>query len=197
MKIVIEDTDNVYLTEAEIAKIYALDLSEDWRLQNVRDWFIIACEMGLRYSDWSSIDLSKIENDRIEIVQHKTGDRAIIPLSLTKYFWQIVKRRENKLPRIYTNQECNRSVKNIAKLAHITELQTVSYTKAGVQKTEHLAKHEMISTHTARRTFATNMFLRNMPISLIMSITGHKTEKAFLLYVKAGMNEKAEMLRSS
>lgn len=194
MKMVTENSDNVYLTETEIAQIYALDLSEDWRLQNVRDWFVIACEMGLRYSDWSSIDLSKIDNDRIEIIQHKTGDRAIIPLSLTQYFWQIVKRRGNNLPRIYTNQECNRSIKNIAKLANISAIQTITYIKAGEQKTERIEKYEMVTTHTARRTFATNTFIKGMPISLIMSITGHKTEKAFLLYVKAGVNEKADML---
>lgn len=194
MKNISEEADNVYLTEAEIAQMYALDLSEDWRLQNVRDWFVIACEMGLRYSDWQNIDLSKIDNDKIEFIQHKTGERAVIPLSLTHYFWQIVKRRGDKLPRIYTNQECNRSIKNIAELADITAIQTITYTKAGERKIERLSKFSMISTHTARRTFATNMFLKNMPISLIMSITGHKTEQAFLLYVKASIDEKADML---
>lgn len=194
MKNVTEKADNIYLTEADIAKMYALDLSDDWRLQNVRDWFVIACEMGLRYSDWQQIDLSKIQNDKIEFFQTKTGDRAVIPLNLTQYFWQIVKRRGGQLPKVYTNQECNRSLKNIAKLADISTLQTITYTKAGERKVDYIAKYDMISTHTARRTFATNMFLKGMPISLIMSITGHKTEQAFLIYVKAGVDEKAEMM---
>lgn len=43
---------------------------------------------------------------------------------------------------------------------------------------------ECISSHTGRRTFATNAYLSDVPTLDIMRITGHKTEKAFLRYVR-------------
>lgn len=53
----------------------------------------------------------------------------------------------------------------------------------------------MITTHTARRSFATNLFLDGVPAITIMKITGHKTEKAFLLYIKITPNENAKILQ--
>jgi integrase len=45
-------------------------------------------------------------------------------------------------------------------------------------------KSNLIQTHTARRTFATNAYIQGIPINFIMSITGHKTEKEFRKYIK-------------
>lgn len=50
-KIIEEETENIYLSEDEIKKIYELDLSDNKRLDRVRDLFIIACYSGLRFSD--------------------------------------------------------------------------------------------------------------------------------------------------
>lgn len=47
-----------------------------------------------------------------------------------------------------------------------------------------IEKWQQVSTHTARRTFATNMVLAGVDISKIMKITGHKTEQEFRKYVK-------------
>ena len=46
-------------------------------------------------------------------------------------------------------------------------------------------KYEFVSSHTARRSFATNEYkLRNLTTREIMSITGHKTEKSFYKYIR-------------
>ena len=55
-------------------------------------------------------------------------------------------------------------------------------------------KYELVSTHTARRSGATNMYIAVIPTLAIMKITGHKTEKAFLKYIKISEEENAEML---
>jgi integrase len=44
---------------------------------------------------------------------------------------------------------------------------------------------ERVSSHTARRTFATNYYLLGFPTVDLMNITGHKTEKSFLKYIRA------------
>jgi integrase len=42
-----------------------------------------------------------------------------------------------------------------------------------------------ITTHTARRSFATNAYLSgSLDVYQIMRCTGHKTEASFLLYLK-------------
>ena len=53
-------------------------------------------------------------------------------------------------------------------------------------------KHEIISTHAARRSFCTNAFKDGIPTLHIMSISGHRTEKAFLKYIKVDGEEHAK-----
>ena len=54
--------------------------------------------------------------------------------------------------------------------------------------------NELISTHTARRSFATNMHLMGISSINIMGITGHRTEKAFMKYIKVTPKEHAVKL---
>jgi len=56
-------------------------------------------------------------------------------------------------------------------------------------------KWEMVMTHTARRSFCTNMYLRGIPTPTIMAISGHRTEKNFYKYIKADGMEHAIMMK--
>lgn len=67
-------------------------------------------------------------------------------------------------------------------------------TKAGMRVSNTFEKWEKVSTHTARRSFATNMYIMNVPSLTIMAITGHKTEKAFLRYIKVTPEQHAVKL---
>ena len=58
-------------------------------------------------------------------------------------------------------------------------------------------KYKFITNHTARRSFCTNMFLRNIPPISIMSISGHKTEKIFLKYIKVDKDSHANIIDKS
>jgi hypothetical protein len=53
---------------------------------------------------------------------------------------------------------------------------------------------ELISTHTAPRPFATNEYLAGTPSLTIMAITGHKTEKSFLRYIRIFPSVHAKIL---
>jgi mannosyltransferase OCH1-like enzyme len=48
--------------------------------------------------------------------------------------------------------------------------------------------------HTACRSFATNLYLEGFPTISIMAATGHKTERAFLDYIKVTQAEHAQKL---
>ncbi|MFM7357902.1 MAG: tyrosine-type recombinase/integrase [Sediminibacterium sp.] len=56
-------------------------------------------------------------------------------------------------------------------------------------------KWEKLMTHTARRSFCTNMYLMGVPVLTIMAISGHKTEKSFRTYIKASGEEHARIMK--
>jgi integrase len=47
--------DSIYLSERELEALAALDLSQNERLDRVRDLFLIGCFTGLRFSDYAAI----------------------------------------------------------------------------------------------------------------------------------------------
>ena len=55
-------------------------------------------------------------------------------------------------------------------------------------------KYELVSSHVCRRSFATNLYGKIDTLT-IMKITGHKTEKQFLEYIKITPKEYAEKLK--
>ncbi len=54
-----------------------------------------------------------------------------------------------------------------------------------------VVKADLIKTHTARRSGCTNMYLAGIPVIDIMKISGHKTEREFLKYIRIGKEETA------
>ena len=101
----------------------------------------------------------------------------------------------NALPEVKFNSKTNAALKIIGKKCTLL-LKNYSYKKTNGGVTTHVQhpKWERLSTHTARRTFATNELKNGTPISLIMSATGHLTEKAFWKYIRATPEEKANLL---
>ena len=65
-------------------------------------------------------------------------------------------------------------------------------TKGGVKRTYTSPKWEMIESHTARRSFCTNMCLKGMSTQDIMHFSGHKTEKEFLKYIRITSDERTK-----
>jgi len=88
----------------------------------------------------------------------------------------------------------NDYLKELGQLAEIEESILITATKGGKRETETFKKWELITTHTARRSFATNAYLQNVPTISIMEITGHKTEKSFLKYIKISQEDNANKL---
>lgn len=90
---------------------------------------------------------------------------------------------EKRLPKAY-EQKVNKFIKEVAREAGITEKIEVSYVENGEKKTHLVDKCDLVKTHTACRSGATNMYLAGIPTIAIMKITGHKTEKEFMKYIK-------------
>ena len=151
-KVLKEDTELIYLSEAELLTIYELRLTSD-KLNVVRENFCFACFTGLRYSDIQKLQIENIKPDYIEIRTEKTRDYLKIPLN--SYAKAILARNEGKLPNLYSNQKTNAYLKELGELAELTEsIHIVKY--RGVEKVEFTEpKYKFLCTHTARRTFVT------------------------------------------
>ena len=189
-----ENSDSVYLNEKEINEIEKLDLSQNSRLETVRDLFLIGCYTGLRYSDYSILKPEQIKDGFIETKQTKTGDGVVIPVHPAVN--KIISKYNGELPRSISNQKTNQFLKEMAKKVEVLKTPvSVSFTKGGLKLSETFEKWELITSHTARRSFATNEYLAGTPSLTIMAITGHKTEKAFLRYIKLTPNEHAKLLK--
>ncbi len=59
-------------------------------------------------------------------------------------------------------------------------------------KLNFVPKYELIMTHTARRTGATLLYKNGVNTLDIMKITGHKTEKTLLNYIKKSILRKMQ-----
>lgn len=186
-----EPKEAVYLNIKELEKIQALDLSG--HLDKVRDLFLVGCWTGLRFSDWHKVKPENINNGFLTLNQQKTGQPVVIPLYPTVK--TILDKYYGKLPKPLSNQKVNEYLKEIARLADFKEAITQQITKGGKVETGIKHKWELVTTHTARRSFATNMYKMGIPSITIMAITGHRTESAFLKYIKVTPQEHAEKMR--
>lgn len=187
---------SIYLNEDEITKILNLDLTEKPHWERVRDLFIVGCWTGLRFSDFTAIKPENIKDEYLEIKTFKTGERVIIPIHpMVRTIMAKYGKNPNSLPPAIANQKMNAYLKEIAKQVECLQIPVdVEGIKGGMKVTETKQKWELVTTHTARRSFATNVYKSGFPAISLMKITGHRTERAFLLYIKVTPDENAKLL---
>ncbi len=186
------DAFSIYLNEEEIQKIYQLDLSQEPDLNTARDAFVTLCETALRVSDYRKVDINIRKaadgTKLIHINQTKTGGAVVIPVSdrleaiLNKYNGELPQMRE---------QYINKYIKTVAQRAGITERITYEVEKKGMRHDTTAEKWELVTCHTGRRSACTNMYLAGIPTIDIMKISGHKTEKIFMNYIKITQEQNA------
>ena len=187
-----EEGDAIALNEEELKMIADHDFTDNPRLEKVRDVFLLGCYTGLRFSDVTRLQSENVGERMIEIRQKKTDNPVVIPIH--PEFRRIWEKYGGQLPNVSGIRRFNVKIKQVCRECGLTESVLYSITKGGHRQTESCQKWEMVSSHTARRTFATNLYRSGFPSISIMQITGHKTETAFLKYIKVSKAEHAEML---
>lgn len=202
------EADTLYLTDAQIDKIAALDFSNGSKihtykrgdqifnvgfstLEKVRDLFLIGAWSGQRFSDFNKLDVQSIDGNFIKLKQLKTGNRVAIPI-MSK-LRHILNKYPDKFPTI-SNQKFNEKIKVVAELAGLTENRKIINTKGNIESEIVKPLYSMVSSHCCRRSYATNMFKAGVPPMLIMSATSHRTETSFLKYIRATNDDKAKLL---
>ena len=191
-KVYQEEVENIYLTETEINSIYHLDLSDDTEREMIRDLFVLGCYTGLRYSDLCNIKPANIKGDFIHIRQGKTMNHVVIPLNATVK--KIIHKYDGGIPEGINMNDFNKLIKDIAKEAGIDEEFIITQKRGAKRIDKTHKKFELIASHTCRRSFCTNEYLKGTPTLFIMKISSHRTERNFLKYIKVDEQVAAEKM---
>jgi integrase len=180
---------NIALDETELDSIYELDLSDKPHLDRARDIFLTGCYTGLRFSDYNRIRPEHINQQFIQIIPIKRKEKVNIPLrpELSK----ILEKWNYTIPEM-TSQELGRYIKEIGSLSGIINNVEIKEMKGNQTILTTIPKNKMITTHTARRSFATNMFYDGMNPIDIMIITGHKKLDTFQKYIVSDPNRELQ-----
>ncbi len=187
------EVDNIFLNEIELNKILKVDLSNSKHLEPIRDLFLLSCYTGLRSSDLLRLSHSNFievsDVIMVEIKQQKTNEVVNIPLKQNAI--NILKKYDNKeFPKVVI-QVYNRQIKDLGKLAEITELVEIEEQKGTLKLLSKIEKYKLISSHTGRRSFCTNLYLTGVSAVEVMSLSGHKSEHDFFNYIKVSKRENA------
>ena len=197
------EVENIYLTTDELMRLHSLKIESYPELpankvapraraySQARDFFLIGAFTGLRFSDIANLRPESISDDVIRVRTIKTGQLVVIPVH--PVVREIIDSGYNFSCKMY-DQKVNSYIKEVARMAGLDQKMTINKERGGRDVRLTVPKYELISTHTARRSFATNAYKAGVPTIASMKITGHTSESTFLKYIKISKEENASLL---
>jgi site-specific recombinase XerD len=174
------ETTIVTLNREQLDILFYLDLTGSARLDRARDLFILGCSTGLRFSDYSVISLANIKGDFLVISTEKMDNQVRIPLN--DYSRAIICKYPKGLPTL-SNTNLNKYLKEIGIKAKFFEEHEITTYKGGKKEKHNQPLYVLLTSHCARRTFATQSLARGMMMHDVMKITGHRDIRSFMRYV--------------
>lgn len=151
------------LTEKELQRIIIQE-SDNVSLNRVRDMFLFCCFCGLSYIDLKHLKYSDITDNIIMMNRSKTKNPCFIPiLPIPLVLIEKYRSKKEYIFPVPTNKQMNDRFKPIG-------------TACSIRKT--------LTMHVARRTFATLMITKGMPIESIAKMLGHSDLKTTQIYAK-------------
>ncbi|MCK9613007.1 MAG: site-specific integrase [Bacteroidales bacterium] len=189
----------VFLSWNELQHFINFDFSENKRLEQIRDVYCFCCLTGLRFSDAHNLKKNDFKTDDsgnpyIEITTIKTDDSLIIELN--KYalaIWEKYKDIDLKNNRAFpvpSNQKFNKYLKDAGKDAEFNSIETYIEYRGNKRIDAQFKKWELLSHHTARKTFIINALYLGIQPDIIMKWTGHKDSKTMAVYTKVVKEQK-------
>lgn len=179
-----ESSDAIYYNVQELISLYKYQPTRQ-ALERTRDSFLIYAFTFFRYSDGMDVNIDRIiekEGSKfIQMINKKTGANVIIPLH---WIVEEILDKYNGTPPKISNQKMNVHLKDLFKEAGFTQKVQITFTKGGVRKIEEHEKHELTTTHTGRRSAATNLRLAGVDEDIVMKLGGWKSVTEFRKYVK-------------
>ncbi|MGA2296471.1 MAG: phage integrase SAM-like domain-containing protein [FCB group bacterium] len=184
----------IALTQADLDKLWNLDVDEHPKYFKVRNLFLLQCYTGMRVSDLMRLSKENIkrittkkgnkktEQIYIEYIQEKTGDKVSVPA--IKCVPDILAHYPDYNFPVISEQRYNQYIKEVCKLARVDDNDKISYYEGNQRKSKIIPKNELITSHTARRTFVTLCLERGMPAEVVMKLSGQRSLTEFFKYAK-------------
>lgn len=192
IKVSHELAEAIYLTQDELSLLRRVELPP--RKDRLRDRFLIACYTGLRYSDVSKITKDNVRDGVLRDRNKKTGADVTIPLHPVVV--EIMAKYPGEIPKAMDIRKAGPMLKDICREAGIRTPVVVHKTRGGEKIRETIDKCDLVSTHTARRSFATHAALAGIPLAVIAKFTGHTTTDALSRYIRFSATEATESVSS-
>ena len=214
----IQETDKakeIYLTKAELQALYEMPL--EGLKDKVRDVFLVGCYTCQRFSDYARLEKENFTKTAkgtkvVRIVHEKTGNDVVIPILndnllhiaekygydipkvndviLNRYIKQILKELSSTVPSLARKERTLLTMKEREK-----EKQGLVSFERDNKENVIKPRYELVSSHTARRSGITNLYLSgNFDTYQMMSISGHRDEKTFYEYIKLSSDEVADSI---
>ncbi|WP_185955227.1 site-specific integrase [Solitalea koreensis] len=177
------DALKLSLTDEELERLYNINLSLNKELAIVRDIFAFGCFTGLKYSEIIKLKVDDVIEDRIIIINQYTYIKTRLPLNnYARHILQKYKPEKGYCFPLVQNVYANKHLKTLGKMAGINAPVKINIYKGEeiIQKTK--PKHELITTDTARYTFAALSLRAGMRPELLVQVLGQKTINALLEY---------------
>ena len=155
-------TKEVVFLSTEELKILEKHQFSQSRLQQVKDWFVFSCYTGLAYNEIKNLRINHIAKGFdselwVEMKREKTQKNISVPL-LPKARELIDKYADDDSEVVFkvcSNQKYNSYLKEIAFILGI---------------------NKKLTTHTARKTFASTVLLFNdVPMEIVSKLLGHSS----------------------
>ncbi len=174
-----QKTTKIYLNEEEIQRLIDYE-PKNANEELVRNQFLMGCLTGARFSDFTRFDQGNIVEDKITYVSQKTKTPTTVPL-------------HPEVPRLIASTEkrevsergFNNCIRRICQKCNITTPTKVF--RAGHEQSGE--KWRFVSSHTARRSFASNLYLRGVDIYSICKLMGHSNIEVTQGYIVCGLRE--------
>jgi len=189
----------IALSLEELKKIAVLPLKGTEK--KVADLFLIGAMTGQRWSDYSAYRPENFRGGQLVFRQQKTKEIIEIDLDmfdglLPETLTSIMERYGYHSPGV-SAQLFNQTIKALCKRAGITQKVMVTSRPGGEIRDEYYQKWEKISSHTARRTFATIWYEKGLSAGEIMLVTGHKSEKMLRAYIGITEQQARQRMRKN
>jgi len=174
---------NTWLTEDELNKLIQYTPNTETE-RIIRNQAVISAYSGVRHSDCLNLTAENIVNGMLTYVSIKTHHQATVPLK------PIVADYLNQQMKIYSDTTYNDTIRAICQNVGITE--RVKLFKAGQEVVGE--KYLYISSHTFRRSFATNLYLRGCDLYSLSKMLGHSNIEMTEKYICCGLKQQSEVV---
>lgn len=175
-----EDSEQIYLSDEEIQLLLRY-LPQTPKEEYVLTTFLIGCLTGARHSDYIRFTQDNISHGYLRYTSQKTRTSATLPVApaLPRLLAKLASLPENNM----ADTTFNHTIREICKKAGVDESMRIY--RRGKESTA--PKWTFVSSHTARRSFASNLYLRGCDIMSISMMMGHASVNMTRGYIVCGL----------